>query len=323
MNARTPACLLVAILLCAPAARAEPFLVRNQNPLLAPYGLPKPLPARLPAAGAAAWSTSLQWTSAAYAESAADRSFEVDAESLEVRLRYLRSLGPRAAVYAELPWRRTWEGVLDGFIDTWHDITGLPGAEREGQPRNRLLIAYQADGESLYRFDQPRSGLGDLPLGAGYQLFASPGAAVSAWLTVKLPTGAADRLTGSGAVDVALSVAAERAVGERASLFGQVDVTRLGAGDLLPGLQEDLAWSGLAGLRVRAWRRLELAAQLAANSRVFAAPGPAAGDALVLAFGGSWRGPGGWRLDLAIAEDVDVNASPDVSFNLAVSRVLR
>ena len=34
--------------LIVPAAHAEPFLTRNQNPLLALYGLPAPLPARLP-----------------------------------------------------------------------------------------------------------------------------------------------------------------------------------------------------------------------------------------------------------------------------------
>lgn len=313
----------LAVAFLAPAARAEPFVVRNQNPLLTPFGLPNPLPSRLPEAGAGEWAANLHWGNASHEETNGDETYLVDAETQEFRLRYQRSVGPRLAVYVEMPWRRTWEGVLDGFIDGWHDSTGLPGDSRDEVPDDRLLIEISVAEQTAYRFDQPGSGIGDIPLGLGYQLLASEEAALAAWLSVKAPVGDADELTGSGAVDVALSLAGERALSGHVQLFGQLDVTYLGDGDLLPARQEDLLWSGMAGLSWNAWRALDLTAQLAANSRTYSADGALAGDALVLVFGGTWRTEGGWRLDLSVSEDVDVHASPDVVLNFGLSRSLR
>lgn len=307
----------------SPAVRAEPFVVRNQNPLLAPFGLPNPLPARLPEEGSSRFAANLHWGNAAYAETNGDEAFIVDAETLELRLRYERALCPRLALYAELPWRRIWEGVLDSAIDGWHDLTGLPGDKRNDIPDDRLLIEYAVAGEPLYRFDESGSGVGDIPVGLGYQLVASPGGALAAWLTVKAPLGDAADLTGSGATDAALSVAGEAALSGHVRAFGQLDFTVLGDGDLLPAPQEDVVWSGMAGLAWNAWRALDLTAQLAANSRVFDARGALAGDAVVLVFGGTWRTAGGWRFDVSLSEDVDVNASPDVVFNFGLARALR
>ena len=307
----------------APAALADPFLVRNQNPLLTPFGLPNPLPARLPQAGGSRLSANLHWGSASYDELNGEDGFVVDGEMLELRLRYERSLGPRLALLVELPWRRTWEGELDQFIDEFHDLTGLPGGSRGQLPQDRLLIEALSGGETLYLFDQPGSGIGDIPLGLGYQLVATPDTALSAWLSLKAPVGDADELTGSGAADVSLSLAGERALGGQLRLFAQADVTFLGEGDLLPALQEDVVWSGMAGFSWNSWRALDLTAQVAANSRVFDATGALAGDAVVLVFGGTWRTAGGWRLDVSVSEDVDVNASPDVVFNFGLSRDLR
>ena len=47
----------VATLACGAVtdARGDPFLVRNQHPVVALYGLPSPLPARLPAMGTTQW----------------------------------------------------------------------------------------------------------------------------------------------------------------------------------------------------------------------------------------------------------------------------
>jgi hypothetical protein len=104
---------------------------------------------------------------------------------------------------------------------------------------------------------------------------------VATWLTVKLPTGDAERLSGSGATDVALSVAASRELSDRWQPFGQASLVWLGEGDLLPELQEDYAGSLLAGLTWQATAAFELTGQLEANTAVFSdgrgsAPGRAA-----------------------------------------------
>jgi hypothetical protein len=184
-----------------------------------------------------------------------------------------------------------------------------------------LLIEFERDGVTLLRIDESTSGIGDIPVGVGYQLHATERSALAAWLTVKAPTGSADDLTGSGAVDVAATLAGQTQLHERWRVFGQVSVAWLGEGDLLPELQESFAWTLMGGLAWNAWRALDVTAQVEANSRLYGGiDSELDGDAIVLTLGGSWRTPGGWRYDVGVSEDLQAGASPDIVFIFAVAR---
>ena len=315
----TAACGTVALL---PAdAFAEPLQTRNQNPLTLPYGLPKPVPARLPAAGSGRFTFDVNWSNSAVLESSDDYDFTLDAESLEARLRLEHAVGSKWAAMIELPWRYLGGGSLDGFIENWHDLFGLPQGPRRKMPKDRLLIDYQQGGETLLHVDDSGSGIADIPIGVGYQAHASKERAVGAWLTVKLPVGDSDDLLGSGAIDVALSIAGETRLAEQWLLFGQVDAVWLGDGDILPQYQDSFAWAALAGVSWNAWRTLDLTVQFQANSQVFDLPlDGLSGDAVILSYGGSYRTTGGWRFDVGMSEDIQVDASPDATFYFAVQR---
>jgi len=315
----TTACGTVALL---PAdAFAEPLQTRNQNPLTLPYGLPMPLPARLPAAGSGRFTFDVNWSNSAVLESSDDYDFTLDAESLEARLRLEHAVGSKWAAMIELPWRYLGGGSLDGFIENWHDLFGLPQGPRRKIPKDRLLIDYQQGGETLLHVDDSGSGIADIPIGVGYQAHASEQRAVGAWLTVKLPVGDSDDLLGSGAIDVALSIAGETRLAEQWLLFGQVDAVWLGDGDILPQYQDSFAWAALAGVSWNAWRTLDLTVQFQANSQVFDLPVDGlSGDAVILSYGGSYRTTGGWRFDVGMSEDIQVDASPDATFYFAVQR---
>ena len=315
----TAACTVGALL---PAVTsAQPLLTRNQNPLTLPYGLPTPLPARLPSAGSGRLTLDVNWANSANLESSGDYDFTMDAESLEARLRLEHAVGSQWAAMIEVPWRNLSGGSLDGFIDNWHDLFGLPQGPRKNMPDDRLLIDYQRHGEALLHVDDSGSGIADIPIGIGYQAYASDERALGAWLTVKLPVGDSDYLLGSGATDVALSVAGETRLAENWLLFGQVDAVWLGDGDILPQYQDSFAWSGLAGVSWNAWRTLDLTVQFQANSQVFDLPVDGlSGDAVILGYGGSYRTKGGWRFDFGMSEDIQVDASPDATFYFAVQR---
>ena len=313
-----------AIALFATTAHAEPFLTRNQNPLLALHGLPSPLPARLPPAGGGRVAGVINWGNTEKEDFSADGNYTLDAETLELRLHFDHGLSERFALHAELPWRKVSEGSLDGFIDDWHGVFGLPGGSRRRLPEDQLLIEFEQDGATLLSIDESTSGIGDIPLALGYQIYATDSSAVSTWLTVKAPTGSADDLTGSGAVDVAATLAVQSQVHERWQLFGQASVAWLGEGDLLPELQESFAWTLMGGVTWNAWRALDLTAQLEANSRLYdGIESELDGDAIVLTFGGSWRTEGGWRYDVGVSEDLQAGASPDIVFVFAVARDYR
>lgn len=315
----TAACTMAALL---PAVTsAQPLLTRNQNPLTLPYGLPTPLPARLPSAGSGRFTLDVNWSNSAMLESSGDYDFTLDAESQEVRLGLEYALASKWAAVIEVPWRNLSGGSLDGFIDNWHDLFGLPQGPRKNMPDDRLLIDYQQDGQTLLHVDDSGSGIADIPIGIGYQAYSSDERALGAWLTVKLPVGDSDYLLGSGATDVALSVAGETRLAEKWLLFGQVDAVWLGDGDILPQYQDSFAWSGLAGVSWNAWRTLELTVQFQANSQIFDLPVEGlSGDAVILGYGGSYRTMGGWRFDFGMSEDIQVDASPDATFYFAVQR---
>ena len=313
--------ILVLAALLAHSASAEPFLTRNQSPLLALYGLPSPLPARLPESGAGRVAGVVNWSNTEKDESSGDGTYTLDAEVFEFRLHLDHAFNQRFAVHAELPWRQVSEGSLDGFIDDWHGVFGLPGGSRRRLPEDELLIEFREGDATLLRFDESASGIGDIPIAVGYQLHATDRTALATWLTVKAPVGSADDLTGSGAVDIAATLSGQSQLHDRWQLFGQASVAWLGEGDLLPELQESFAWTLMGGLSWNAWRSLDLTAQVEANSRIFdGLHSEFDGDALVITFGGSWRTVGGWRFDVGVSEDLQAGASPDVAFNLAVRR---
>jgi hypothetical protein len=306
----------------APApAHADPLPTRNQGALVVPYGLPGVLPARLPAKGGGSASLVMNWANTYETDDSGDRAYTMDAETMEWRVIGEYGLTDRFALRAELPWRKLDGGSLDGFIESWHSTFGLPNGGRDDAPEDRLLIQYTEGAVTQLQIDRDGSGLADIPLAVGYQVSASEKTAVSAWLSVKLPTGDAQDLTGSGSTDVALSVAAQTQLAERWQLFGQFDLAWLGEGDVLPQMQEDYAWSALAGVTWNPWRALDLTVQFSGNSKIFSDTGTTLdGDAVVLGFGGSWRTAGGWKFDLGFDEDVQVGASPDFVINLAAQR---
>jgi len=308
----------LACLIPMTSAHAEPLTTRNQHPLVALYGLPMPLAARLPASGSGRIGANLNWSNFATTDTTDQSSYTLDGEVFEVRVTVEHSLGERFAVQGELAWRQVSGGSLDSLVESWHDLFGMPNGSRGRLPEDALLVEYRAGESTLLRVEDDSSGLADLPLSVGYQLTASERGAVATWLTLKVPTGRAEDLTGSGAVDVALSLAGERQLSDRWQLFGQANVAWLGQGDVLEDLQQDFAGSLLAGTTWKAWRGLDLTAQLEANTAVMDTGTDLDGDAVVLTLGGRYRTNSGWMWDFGFSEDLQPDASPDIVFLLGV-----
>ena len=310
----------IALLLIAPLAEADPFPTRDLNPLLAGFGMPSALPARV---AGDSWSvaTDLNWASTALAQRADSEQLIVDAETREARVTIGRSWSSGFAAQLELPYRYTGGGVLDEAIDSWHDFFSLPEGARSTMPTDRIRIVYQRAGATLLHVGTSVSGLGDASLDVGYSLRSTNATAAAAWLSIKVPTGDADRLTGSGATDVSLSIAGQHAWSEDWLVFGQASVTRLGDGDRLSALQRDVVWNGFAGVGWRAWRGLQLKAQIDAHSAVFEDVDlDFLGDAVVLTVGGDYSFQSGWRLDVAVSEDIAVESASDVVFVFGLRR---
>ncbi|MGH8235829.1 MAG: DUF3187 family protein [Steroidobacteraceae bacterium] len=315
-----PTSFVSAALLISAAAAAEPFPARDLNPLLAGFGLPSALPARL---SGESWTIAadLNWASTSLVQRAGAEQLIVDAETREARVTIARSWSSGFAAQLEIPYRYTGGGVLDDAIDSWHDVFSLPEGARATMPKDRIRVAYARGSTVLLDMQSPAAGLADIALDFGRSLYATSSGAAAAWLSIKVPSGDADRLTGSGATDVSLALAGEHRLGEHWSAFGQAAVAWLGDGERLPDQQRSVAWSALAGVGWRAWRGLELKAQLDAHSAVFDdADLDFLGAALVLTVGGDYRFASEWQLDIAVSEDLAVESASDVVFVLGLRR---
>jgi hypothetical protein len=298
----------------------DPLLTRNQHVLTTLFGIPAPLPARLPSPGDGVASLTLNWSSFAVVHGSGATRATLDGEVVDVRARVDHALAPRWAWHAELAWQQLSGGSLDSLVDNWHETFGLGGGARDSLPQDQLLIEYVDDGVTRMRVDEDGSGVADIPVSVGYQLSESEQAAVSTWLSVKLPTGETERLGGSGAVDVAVTVSAARSIGDSWQVFGQASVAWLGEGEILPDKQQDFAGSILAGTTWQATPALDLTAQIEANTAVFDTGTDLDGDAIVLTLGGTFKSSSGWRFDLGFSEDVLVDASPDFVIIAGVGR---
>lgn len=263
----------------------------------------------------------LNWASTSLVQRAGAEQLIVDAETREARVTIGHTWSNGFAAQLELPYRYTGGGVLDDAIDSWHDLFDLPEGARATLPTDRIRIAYARNGAVLLDVDSSASGVSDVSLDFGYSLQSTTATDIAAWLSVKLPTGDAERLTGSGATDVSLAIAGGHQLNQDWSLFAQVAVTRLGDGDRLSAQQSDVVWSGFAGVGWRAWRGLEVKAQLDAHSAVFDEVDlDFLGDALVLTVGGDYRFESGWQFDLAVSEDIAVESASDVVFVFGLRR---
>lgn len=308
------------MILLSPLAAANPFPARDLNPLLAGFGLPSALPARV---AGESWTVAadFNWASTSLAQRAGTEQLIVDAEIREMRVTIGRSWSSGFAAQLEIPYRYTGGGVLDSAIDSWHDAFGLPEGARASMPRDRIRIAYARGSTVLLDMQSSEDGLGDIALDVGRSLYSETSGAAAVWLSIKLPSGDADRLTGSGATDVSIAIAGERRLGENWSAYGQAGVTRLGRGERLADQQQDIVWNGIAGIGWRAWRGLELKAEVDAHTAVFdEADVDFLGDALVLTVGGDYRFASGWQLDIAVSEDIAVESASDVVFVFGLRR---
>jgi hypothetical protein len=305
------ASLLASVLLPSIAA-AEPLPTTNQNPFLAAVGLPAPLPSTINA-GSTQLTATLNWASTAIVDSDADEILIVDAESRELRMAFTHSFSERLALRVELPYLYTGPGVLDGFIDDFHDAFGFSEGDRPLFRRDQLTLWYLRSGQPSYvNRTTSTDGLGDLTISLGSSLVQTERSALTAWLTIGAPTAS----SGAYVADTndwkfSATLAAQHRFAQRLSTFAQASATGH-TGDGVFDVQKRVIWSGHVGLDFAVTRRVTLTTQAQAHSSPFSGSDlQFLQDAIVLTVGGTIQATDSLAVHLALSEDVKVEASPD------------
>lgn len=95
--------------------------------------------------------------------------YTVDAETRHINGRISLPLTADWTLGVELPviWRGG--GVMDGPVEDWHDLFGLPQGGRDQNADDRYLVA-GSSGSERFRFNKTGSGVGNLQLKGTYNL---------------------------------------------------------------------------------------------------------------------------------------------------------
>lgn len=297
----------------------QPFAIRNLNPFVGIYDIPAmQAPVTLPA-GASAINLTLDASSHFTDNSSESESIQLDGETYRLAFRYTRGLRSNWEAGAEIPLIKHTGGILDGLINRWHDTFGLPTLGRDRVADNLLNFAYARDGRVAVDVGSSATGLGDILLFAGKSLGQDRAYHLTIRGQLKLPTGDAKRLTGSGGTDISLSAAFSRAWGDGWLWMARLGGAHIGSGEVLPELQRHWVGFGSLYLGWRPFRWLALKLQLDAQTPIYHDSDfhQLTDPASQLTLGGSVRLGASSFIDFGVTEDeINPDVSPDVSFQL-------
>ncbi len=296
-----------------------PLRVRNVSPVVQLYGIPRVVGART-LRDTLEMTLTIEAANNFQSDRRADTFVFFDGESVLSSLRIRGGIGERWEWGAELPYIAHTGGALDGVVDEFHELFGLPDGERSLASRGRLDYLVRSNGVVYADFSDSVKSYGDVRGFVGLQLMDRPGQAFALRSQVKFPTGKVEDLSGSEAVDVSLWGEYEidlvsTLLDVRLTLSG--GVSYLGEGELLP--QEQVSWLGFGhvGLQIPLHPRIEFLAQLDAHTDVIESGNPLIADGGVLGtIGGRFGLTERLWLDLAIIEDLKNESASDVVFQI-------
>lgn len=303
------------------------FALRNHNPFLQIFGLPPFQDGTLTPKGDFRYAISLDVANHADASETATESIVLDGETYALGLSLRYGATSRLELGIDIPLIAHSDGILDDAIESWHDLWGMSNSKRSG-PGNQLRFFYENPAMPTYEQTSPSFGLGDLQLTAAVPLKKPDNrnkSALAIRSSVKVPTGDAKTLRGSGAFDLSLGLyAADFAIlpNHELRFSGFAGVLLPGEGDILPALQRSAIAFGGLGATWQLNEGFSIKVQTYAQGAYLDSDlDEIGGSSVQLALGGTYRNPRRrFSLAFALVEDVFSDATADVALHLSLRR---
>ena len=238
-------------------------------------------------------------------------AIRLDGETLSWSGRAAYGLGGGWDVEVGAAWVRHSGGVLDRWIEGWHDLWGLPDGDRPGTPRDRIDFAY--DGPATrFALREASAGLGSARVALTRSLWRRGAHALSVRAGVKLGVGDERNLL-AGGDDGHVSLQWTRADPTPGLAWhAQVGWLRAGRSRVLGTMANRSPWFAGMGLEWPAWRRLHLKLQLDAHGPVADSALRELGDpSALLTVGGTWTVGPRWQVEFGFTEDIAPRTAPD------------
>ena len=292
----------------------NPFETRDQNLFNLIHGQALPTNAALVAKHQNIWSSALTITNTVNIENKTNENIYLDYEAYRFNFSYQYGLNQNWNVKVDVPIVHQGGGVFDSSIDDWHQLWGLSRGKRTDVKNNQYDVRYGYQSQSLIDINKSSTTLGDIQLAAARTLLKNDQTTLSLWGGLKLPTGDKNKLSGSGATDVSAWIALNQKLTNSW-------VLNLNAGTVIPGSNDykdiplsDNVFYGHLMLGWLASDSINLKLQLQGHTSYYKKSDlKILGDTYLLTFGGTIKINQCNQLDIAMSEDIYVEASPDAS----------
>lgn len=307
------------------SSEVRPLYSFNQSPLIQIYGLPSLGEAKVLPQGESELALRLQIANNFTGAQSASEYLNLDGETHRLTLSWRQGLANGTEWGFELPYLSHNGGFLDRSIETFHDTFHLPQGGRTAVARNQISYVYIRNGVDLINVTHSVNGTGDLRLNAAKQIDsneASGGNVTALRMSLKLPTGDAAELLGSGSTDLAiwLSTATTHPSSDW-NLYGGGGILLMSEGRVLPLQQRNQVGFGTLGLSRTFFPHLAINGQLNAHSSFydythFRQLNSYAVQGLA---GLNWEFSPRKFLEFSVSEDLIIDTSPDVVFTLSTN----
>lgn len=304
--------------------QGAPIYMANQNPFVQVYGLPKSEAGFITPKGKLDATFIYYVSNNAYSETAANGESQIwDGETATYTMKLRYGLFDHLELGMDIPYVQHSGGYLDSTIQTFHSIFGYSNDRQQRFEKNQ--IHYQVNDE--YDTQGSSHGLGDIRLTTALPLFTHSIKSrrnLAVRSVLKLPTGDADTLMGSGGTDISLGLAYtdfELLKFMNSVLTANLGMLYMSDSEVLPDMHENTAGYGGVSMDWLALEWLELKLQLDMHTAIYDTELIQLGSSLQLIAGGTVHLPGELLLDLGITEQLVTDATPDVGFYLMLGHL--
>ena len=287
------------------AQQIHPLTTSNTRPIILIHGVPTSRSAQVTRASEWQFELDSEITNHFSYNYDGNERVRLDGETVRHALSLARGISDSASLEIIVPYISHDGGSLDQFIEDWHDIFGFPQNGRKNNPRDQLNFYYEKNGVVKLNFQQSANG-------------------VAFKAAVKLPTGDADKLTGSGAMAISAWLAGEHGTTwfEREGLnYYCVGGMWLEEGDVISDQQLSFAAFGGIGTGIQLGESVALQVQLDSHTPLYKGSDlrELNSIAFLITMGGNLKLSDHWNIDIAVVEDILPHSAPDVTFHFGVN----
>ena len=315
--------ILISVASCAYAEQAAPVYIANLNPFVQIYGLPRAEPGTITPKGRLDAGFLYQVSNnAIQADAGTGESIIWDGETAQYTLRFRYGISEKLEIGLDIPYVEHSGGWLDSIIRAYHKMVGFPNDRQEQFDKDQIDYQLDENGTVLYSMKEKHSGLGDVRFSAALPLFTKSIESrryLALRSLLKLPTGNADDLLGSGGTDLSMGLAYsdyEILRGINTVFSTYIGGIYMGNTEVLRDKQRHFAGYGGASLDWLALDWLELKLQMDLHSAFYDTELKQLGSSMQLLAGGTLHLPGELLLDWGISEQLITDATPEVGFYL-------